>query len=552
MFYSANGLLLASVLASVFLFRRLAHWPAADRCMATLIPVSAAFLLIETAAGVLGAPYWIWNDVRLARGIAWAQGYKLYYDEHSGPVIGTMHAPLGYMLYASLAFLRSPTALLMAASVVSAILVFGPVAWIFLKTPWRGGETGREIGRESWMWRTFIFLGCALMLFRSSGVIYSAFKVHSDAAALGFAAAAAGVLRRMDKHRPLNAFLLSAALACLSVWSKQTLAPLLPALSLFVWMTDGFRQFAKYVLCLLGTGLTISLFLLAVLWPPAAMWFNTVVVPASQPYGKPEQLVRSLSLLASESLLPAAVVVFLVLYAVFFDEAVPRGFRSLLATNRWLIFTAVAVAMTPAFLAGSIKVGGDVNHISLIAYFVGISASAGLADRWTGERQRNQSLSNAVKILATLLILAGLARMPLTLFGLLDGRDSAANPTQEAYNYEKAHPGVAYFPLNPLAVLLASERLTHCDCALVDRELAGFGIGVEQFRQHVPKDFRIVAFPPGERPVSAILTAELRGFTETAGTGELAGWTVFQRSTLAETAAIQLRYAAAPRARSAH
>ena len=35
----------------------------------------------------------------------------------------------------------------------------------------------------------------------------------------------------------------------------------------------------------------------------------------------------------------------------------------------------------------------------------------------------------------------------------------------------------------------------------MDRELSGYGIGDEQFRKYVPRDFRTVAVPPDAPPV---------------------------------------------------
>ncbi len=519
--------LVASAFASIWLFRRYNQWALFDRFMAALVPVCGVFFVVQTAAAVRSVPFWTWNDLRLARGFALAYGYKLYYDAQSGPVVGTLHAPLGYLIYASLAFIKSPTIALIAGSLTSALLVFGPIAWILLKAPSPNGKV--------WMLRLFIFLGSALMVFRSSGLIYSAFRIHTDAAALGFGAAATAVLYRGKPRSSLKSLLLSAVFAVASVWSKQTMAPLLIALLAFVWIVDGAPQFWRYLLCLLGSGLTISVLLVAALRPFQAMWFNMFVVPSHQPYGTPEQLVRSLSLLSAESLPCMLIITFLVLYSLFYGQKPLQSPREIVANNRWLIFAMVAVSMIPTFVLGSMKVDGDVNHISLIAYFVTICASAGLSSYLTQhEPNRDTPMKNAAKILATILMLVGLARMPLSLFDLRKSRDLAGNPSQIAYNYEKAHPGVAYFPWNPLAVLLAGGKLYHGDVALIDRELAGFGLNREQFQRHIPKDARLVAFPPDARPFSAILNDHLRGFEPAPGTVELPGWTVFQRASGAD------------------
>jgi hypothetical protein len=539
LFWSAL-FLLASVLVGVWLFRRSAGGPAFDRFIAGMAPVTGAIFLMEVVARVRSAPFWIWNDVRLARGIALSHGYRLYYDADSGPVIGTLHAPLGYLVYASLAFIESPAIALLAGSMVSVLLVFVPIGLIVLRAS--------SPDRRLLMVRACLFTGCGLMLFRSPALTYSAFRIHSDAAALGFGALAAIFLSH-ERQPGLRRLLLSAIFVVLSIWSKQTMAPLMVALPFFVWMSDGIRQFWSYVVCLLGSGLAISLLLIAVLWPPQTMWFNIIVVPShqplkwqlvgrqasfsiAQPLTGPDAEIQFLSSVDSGSLLLAAIVASLLLYSLFNGEERP-GFRRFVAANRWLVFTMVAVAMFPTFVLGAVKVGGDINHLSLIEYFVLLSAAAGLAAQLSdGYQICDSSVPSAAKVWTAILVLSGLplgaGRITPTLLRQGEPSTPITSPSQAAYNYEKAHPGDAYFPLNPLAVLLAGDKLYHCDIGLVDRELAGFGIGVGQFRSHVPKQFRIVAFPPGTGPASAILIAQLRGAVETAGTGELAGWILFE------------------------
>jgi hypothetical protein len=522
LFYLVAGCLLAAALAGVWVFRSSAQLPAFDRLAAALIPVSGTFLVIQTVLTLSQGRFFLWNDVRLARGLALAYGYKLYYDAQGGPIIGTLHAPLGYAVYTGLSLLHSPSLVLLAGCTLSASLVFGPIAWVVLRMA--------SPRRPLWTFRILLFLGCSLMVFRSAGLNYSAFRIHADAAALGFGAMAASFLCRWDGERPWRDLMLSAGFAVLSCWSKQTLAPLVVALPAFVWMAGGFRQVCKYVVCLTGAGAAISALVLAAFWPPQSLWFNIIVVPASQPRGERGNLMRSLSLLSSENLLPVTVIVFLVLSVFFFEDHARTGLRLLLAEQPWLVFTFVAVGMVPTFVAGELKVGGDVNHLSLVSYFVLLAAGAGLAAHLgAGEGARAGALRSATRIFSTIFVLVGMYRMPLLLLDMIGPQAVVANSSQAAYNYEKAHAGVAYFPFNPLAALLASGKLYHSDIGLMDRQLSGFGIDQEQFRKYVPRDFQMVAIPPGAPATTKILAQELQGFTRAPGTGDLAGWIVYQR-----------------------
>jgi hypothetical protein len=98
--------------------------------------------------------------------------------------------------------------------------------------------------------------------------------------------------------------------------------------------------------------------------------------------------------------------------------------------------------------------------------------------------------------------------------------------TQVAYNYERQHPGRAYFPVNPLAALLAEGRLTHLDAALFDRELAGFPINAEQFAAGLPSGYQLVAYPPGHAPRAAVLRELLKDKPLVEEPG-LEGWSVY-------------------------
>ena len=70
------------------------------------------------------------------------------------------------------------------------------------------------------------------------------------------------------------------------------------------------------------------------------------------------------------------------------------------------------------------------------------------------------------------------------------------NPAEVAFRYERAHPGRAWFPENPLGVLMANGVLTHFDSALADREAAGFPLSAEQFAAGLPPRYDLVACPP--------------------------------------------------------
>jgi hypothetical protein len=102
-----------------------------------------------------------------------------------------------------------------------------------------------------------------------------------------------------------------------------------------------------------------------------------------------------------------------------------------------------------------------------------------------------------------------------------------SSTTQVAYDYARQHPGKTYFPVNPLAALLAEGRLTHLDSALYDREIAGFPINAEQFAAGLPARCEFVAYPPRNEPRAAILRELVKGQPPVQELG-LEGWSVYR------------------------
>ena len=152
--------------------------------------------------------------------------------------------------------------------------------------------------------------------------------------------------------------------------------------------------------------------------------------------------------------MPVIVILFVLFHIAFFEPRSGKGFRRAVAEHRWLVFLCVALSMAPTLVAAILKVGGALNHLSLVSWFVLLAVGAGLGThlpaarlRGDSEEERIGSMTNAARILTALVVLVGMYRMPFTLAGIDSSPSLWTNSSQVAYNYEKAHPGVAYFPL---------------------------------------------------------------------------------------------------------
>jgi hypothetical protein len=469
-------------------------------------PLVCISILAGLVAGVLrSVAQWDWNDVRLARGIALWYGYSLYPGRDSTvPIIGTMHGPLPHLLYGCLAFLKDPTFALIAGCTLSALLYFGAVFWLHLRS---GGILAALYG----------FCACTALLLASRAATDSAFKVHVDACAIFCTVLAAGILMRAGPLRPA-ALTMSAVFIMLAVACKQTMAPSALALPCFVWMTDGRPAFARYFAVQIAAAAAIFAAMLAIFRPARDLLFNTFTLAADQPRTASvvPRTLEGLVQIRSDLAVIAAPLLFLIAMLALS----PAGTREKLAQHRWLVFLWMAAFQLPIELRAWSTEGGWLNHLGVITLLVSLATTVGLVGLWKSDVPWTAVASRALLIG---ILLAHLP-LPLTIRGDIQAVRSSA--TQVAYDYARQHPGKTYFPVNPLAALLAEGRLTHLDSALYDREIAGFPINSQQLAAGLPARCQLVAFPPRHAPRAAILRELVKGQPPVQEPG-LEGWSVY-------------------------
>jgi len=473
------------------------------RC--ALIPL-LLILVADLLQGVLRGPQWIWNESRLASAISLAYGYTLYPGQHAlRPILGTLHAPLGYLFYASLGFLKHPVDALMAGCVLTVVLYFAPLIWVHVTA-----------GEGSLLTRTYGCLACAAVVLASPGTKYSALNIHVDAPAIAAAVMAAGILA--TARAPVGNVMLacSAALGVFSVACKQTMIAVPVALACFLLLADGPRLFFKYVLMQLVSFLAIGAAMFAAFRPTQDLIFNiyTWAVHLQRPIDTTPSLLAGVY---TERLALAVVVPILtILVAGFLFDAM-GGMRARLNANRWLVFLFVSILQTPVALRAWTTPGADVNHLGVITLFATLAVTLGL------------TMSPSIPALLQRAAFVGIivATLPVPWQLSHDFARLSKAPAEVAWRYEKLHPGRAYFPLNPLAALMAQGKPTHFDFALYDRERAGYTVTPEQFAAGLPAHYQLIAYPASYGdPPSHVLSVALRSMHPISETG-LDGWRVF-------------------------
>jgi len=485
-----------------------------QRFIFAVVPVAALAWAAQTITLVLAAPWFHWNDIRLARAVAFARGYRIYPGrDYVGPIVGTLHTPFGHLVYSPLAWVSNPTNAILFGSCISCGIVFGALYFSCF-------HAGHERDRfESFA--CFLVAGLAMTQF--PGLRYSIFNIHEDAPALALSTISAGLLCR-SKHLSSRAQIIAASCAVLAVWAKQTMAPLLVALPLFLLASDGWPVCRRFLLSMCLAGIVVSAVLTLVFWPPEPLWFNVWTLSKDRPFkaGGPTLLFSAVKVIVADTslfLMPA------VWFVALAGTSAHWRVRTLFKEHRWLAFPFIALCMLPVAAKAYASLGGDVNHLSLVEYYLVCGTAVamlsysrpGVAPEW--------ATMTAKIFMASLLLTSMTQCEPLQLIRNLAALSN--NPSEQVFIADKQAPGDIYFPWNPLAPLLVRGVLFHTDYALFDREVGGANITRRQLASGLPNTARYVAIPPGETVTSAALGSLLMNSPRVEN-ARLPGWTIYR------------------------
>jgi len=508
---------LAAVGGSAWLAFQLRDREPSLRWLWSIMPVLWCLFAIEVLAGILKAPTFIWNEIRLSRSLALFQGFHLYPGEHElGPIIGTLHPPISHFLFLSAVAIHDPTTSIVAGSLLASIVVFSALGFALVRhAPPISGRWAITAGS---------FLFCGFLIVESEGTYNAAFSIHTDAAALAFATIACTFAS--SRNRMTTASLWMTAAACaLAIASKQTIAPVVLAVSLYIAITEGGKRFARFLLACAVTGGSLLAFLLSIL-PARAFLFNTLVLAAHRPL-KPDyrQILAGAYRMGRLEALPALLpLLFLAIWS--WMRARPRReIRLFFAANPWIVFLMASAGIIPVSMKAIVTVGADVNHLGFVLYFLFVAAALAI-QQYSTDANRAARLSSRI-FLTTGILVSVAPGMILTVPASL--RNLKTNASQTAHTYNLRHPGVAYFPYNPMTSLLTDGKLYDLDLALYDREIAGYPLTPQQLQSGLPRSFILVALPPGEGIQSKALQGLFADFVRITDP-ELPGWTIYRRA----------------------
>jgi hypothetical protein len=499
-----------------FLFR---YREAAVRWLLVTLPVLSFLFAIEVLAGILSAPAAIWNEIRLSRSLALLQGFALYPGEHAlGPIIGTLHPPLSHYLFLPAAAIHDSTASIVVGSLIACLVVFSAAGFAL--------ASAAPAGAGRWAITAMSFLFCGFLIVQSEGTFTAAFRIHTDAPALAFATIACTFAAGRHRLMPASSIWISAAACMLAIASKQTIAPVALAVALYLAIAEGGKQFTTFLLASAVTGASLLAVALSILRARDFL-FNTLVLASHRPL-KPEYLqvlagaYRTGRLEALPALLP---LVFLAIGAWVAARPKP-GLRQFFAANGWMVFLMASAVLVPTSVKAIMTVGADVNHLGFVLYFLFVAAGLAI-QQYFADVNPDARLSSRLFLAIGILVSLAPGMILEVRHGLHNFR---GNATETAHIYNLRHPGLAFFPCDPMTSLRDDGKLYHLDVALYDREIAGYPLTPQQLQSGLPDGFRIVALPPGEQIQSAALQGLIANFQRVTDP-ELPGWTVYRRPT---------------------
>jgi hypothetical protein len=504
-------LLLAAAAGSIVIVRRGAGREL-PRGVEVALTFCAAILLWMTTVWVLITPYGEWNGARVAPVLAWTMGMPLYFPPGNGPASAFMYPPVSAILRLPVAFTSTPNSAILLSAVINALTFFLPLV-VYIRC---------VRGRRSLRWLALLVAWGMTLNVRS--LHYSAFEVHADAAAVGFALLACACLTRWRCRISTRMLMLSSACAVLAIGSKQTIAPILLMLPVFAGLRHGIRAavvlgIAELVMVMAAVALAIGVFgyepLRYNLWDLAVRqpwWFEELGVPGC--------LVLWSGTLIDDSALPAVAIVMILVLA----PSRASTWRKWIHRNPWLLPLALAIALVPVSIVGVAKRGGQQNALTLTTYFLA-AALAEMILRLKPRRQRRLIQASA----ATAISLAILAVCPFTqkLQIVRELAHLQATPQMQAYRFAALHPGEVYFPRQPLAGLLVDGKYYLFEYGWDDQIAAGKSPDLARMSQWLPSRMQMIAFPPTVGDLPGHL--EIPGFDQQVEVPQLPGWLVLTR-----------------------
>ena len=463
--------------------------------MRAVLPFGISIVFLETVRIVVGMPFYDWHAARLAPTFAWADGVGLYQPADSGPVLNTIYGPLSAVAYAPILISRDPTTVVLIGGALNLLWLLAPL-YLVLRA------SGRPEERECcWPLLGLIFFFVTALSFPFlAGIWYSLNHIHADASAYGLGLLACACACKKEGARPRLWLGLAALLAALAPWAKASAAFVAPALLVYLFVSRERPAFWFFVKVLFGAGLLTAI-AIPLAFGPERVWFNTFQLPLKHPFQYDVPFVlRDLY----EKAIPSGGALMLLLVLRFWarGRSWPLLDRVWFRENPWTLYVLIALCMLPISIRSRLKLGCFDNNYTCL-FYLHLALTMLLVQYAREDRFRRLF----VGWLCAGLLFASVALGAFKLLPRAEGlpeRIAAVrfNPQQQAYDFCRVHPGLVYFPWNPLSTYLAEGKLYHFQYGVWDRHLAGYPLSPEHYAAHLPANARYQAYALAEGRLS--------------------------------------------------
>ena len=241
-----------------------------------LLWVTALMLLVVTVCNLSGAPYWHWNDARLAPVAAWLRGFPFYTPEHSGVIIGNYYPPLGDLAFLPAALFDHPVPAIITGSALSFVMNFSAGIGGLLML-------AREQGKpfETMFFGSVFYLALLMII---DGTNYVLFAIHVDAPAIALMLWGVIFYARWWAYRSIRSLAISAVLFSSVVWAKQLGFPLPVIYCAVTLLIAGARPAMIFAVWSLAASIFWPIALTPIIVDWHAFFFSIWWLPASRGY----------------------------------------------------------------------------------------------------------------------------------------------------------------------------------------------------------------------------------------------------------------------------
>jgi hypothetical protein len=428
-----------------------------------------------------------WNDIRLVRSLALADGIPLYPGRTDGALFDVVYGPVSLPFYLPAAWLPEPKWALAAGCFTSFLIAFGAVAWLLWSPRMNGGAAPR-------LRLMAIGIACFHLLYTVAE--FGVWSIHVDAPALaicGFAVYFA--LAHGNRDGWSRCLAASAVLAGLAPWTKQTTASLTIVLFLY-FLLSGYRRSAVWFGGSAISTATVAGAAFTARWGFDGMFLSMFEMPSRhaiewERLSEAGRHVRDLLDIAGVCSLAILV------WHAARDSKQSGGAARWQLWQPWVLYAAAAIGLAPLASVAWLKQGGNVNNLAYIDYFLMLAGLLAMLNVCSGSyaRTRPSMLTGIQLALAALLAMQLLRSVPDVLRIPNDFQVfSNKNPSQIAFEYDREHPGTVYFPWHPYAVYRAEQKLYHAGYPVLDRERAGMPLSDGHLLRYLPPGMKYIAF----------------------------------------------------------